>query len=194
MNYLAHIYLSFGKEEVTIGNFIADGIKGNKYGHLPKEVQKGIFLHRSIDTFTDAHPIVRQSTKRLHPNYSHYSGVIVDIFYDHFLAKNWERYSVVPLVEFADSFYTLVGEHHPILPERIKRMMPFMVQDNWLVGYASLEGISNVLRGMDRRTKYKSKMGLAIAELQEHYDAFEAEFSDFFDDLVPFAQQKLFTL
>jgi len=89
MNFLAHIYLSFDDDEITIGNFIADSIRGNKYKHLPERVQKGIFLHREIDTYTDAHSIVRKSTKRLHKNYSHYSGIIVDIFYDHYLAKNW---------------------------------------------------------------------------------------------------------
>src|SRR5690606_40140603 len=89
MNFLAHIYLSFDDNEITIGNFIADIIRGNKYTHLPSRIQKGIILHRAIDTFTDAHPTVRKSTKRLHENYGHYSGVIVDICYDHFLAKNW---------------------------------------------------------------------------------------------------------
>ncbi|MEX0290603.1 MAG: DUF479 domain-containing protein, partial [Flavobacteriaceae bacterium] len=93
MNFLAHIYLSFGDDEITIGNFIADSIRGKKYKHLPERVQKGVILHRAIDTFTDAHPTVRQSSKRLHENYSHYSRVIVDIFYDHFLAKNWKNYS-----------------------------------------------------------------------------------------------------
>ena len=92
MNYLAHIYLSGGKKHTTIGNFIADGIRGNKYKTYPAEVQIGIQLHREIDTFTDAHPIFRKSTKRLHKGYSHYSGVIVDIFYDHFLARPY-RYS-----------------------------------------------------------------------------------------------------
>ncbi len=97
MNFLAHIYLSGNDTDLIIGNFIADGIKGKKYKKFSPGIQKGILLHREIDTFTDAHPIVRQSTKRLHKNYGHYSGIIVDILYDHFLAKNWSRYSDVPL-------------------------------------------------------------------------------------------------
>ena len=92
MNFLAHIYLSGEDEGITIGNFIADGIKGKKYLSYPASIQKGILLHRGIDSFTDSHPTVRQSTARLHENYGHYSGVIVDILYDHFLAKNWEEY------------------------------------------------------------------------------------------------------
>ena len=93
MNFLAHIYLSGNNDLVTIGNFIADGIRGKKYLEFPIDIQTGILLHRQIDTFTDAHKTVRESTKRLHKNYSHYSGVIVDILYDHFLAKNWASYS-----------------------------------------------------------------------------------------------------
>ena len=86
MNFLAHIYLSGNNKEITIGNFIADGIRGKDYKKYPEAIQTGILLHRQIDTFTDAHKTVRQSTKRLHENYGHYSGVIVDILYDHFLA------------------------------------------------------------------------------------------------------------
>src|SRR5690606_39712177 len=91
MNFLAHIYLSFEDDGITIGNFIADSIRGNRYKHLPERIQQGIMLHRAIDTYTDKHPTVRQSTKRLHQNYSHYSGVIVDIFYDHFLDRKSTR-------------------------------------------------------------------------------------------------------
>ena len=108
MNFLAHIYLSGSNDNIAIGNFISDSIRGNKYKTFPKEIQKGILLHREIDTFTDAHPIFRQSTKRLHKNYSHYSGVIVDIFYDHYLAKNWSKYSDIPLEEYTIHFYEIL--------------------------------------------------------------------------------------
>jgi acyl carrier protein phosphodiesterase len=194
MNYLAHIYLSFENKEITIGNFIADSIKGNKYKHFPEPIQKGILLHRAIDTFTDAHPTVRKSTKRLHANYSHYSGVIVDIFYDHFLAKNWERYCETPLDTYVDNFYALLEDNYPILPENIKRMMPYMIADNWLLGYAGMEGISKVLTGMNRRTKNRSQMHFAIVDLEEHYSEFEREFTLFFDELIPYSKQKLISL
>jgi acyl carrier protein phosphodiesterase len=190
MNFLAHIYLSFNDDEVTIGNFIADSIRGNKYKHLPDNVQKGILLHRYIDTFTDAHPTVRQSTKRLHENYSHYSGVIVDIFYDHFLAKNWKDYSDIPLADFVDNFYKILETNYTILPEKIKHMMPYMISDNWILNYANLEGIDQVLKGMNRRTKNISKMNFAILDLENHYDEFEKEFSSFFQELIDFSKQK----
>ena len=107
MNYLAHILLSGDNPEIIIGNFMADSIKGKQYKIYPEQVQIGVLLHRHIDTFTDNHHIVRQSTKRLHKKYSHYSGVIVDIFYDHFLAKNWDLYSAIPLDLFVQEVYQL---------------------------------------------------------------------------------------
>jgi len=194
MNFLAHIYLSFEDDEITIGNFIADNIRGKKYEHLPLKVQQGIILHREIDTFTDAHPTVRMSTKRLHKNYSHYSGVIVDIFYDHFLAKNWAMYSDVPLPIFVDRFYDLLEEYYTILPKATQRMMPYLIADNWIFSYAKLDGIAKVLDGMNRRTKNKSKMNFAIQDLKEHYTAFESEFQSFFEELIIFSKQKYKTL
>ena len=157
MNFLAHIYLSGDNELVTIGNFIADGIRGKKYKLYADEIQIGIQLHRAIDSFTDAHPIFRRSTKRLHKNYGHYSGVIVDIFYDHFLAKNWKKYSDIPLADYVDVFYESLKKHIDILPERYKHMTPIMIEGNWLLSYASIQGIQSVLNGMNRRTKGISK-------------------------------------
>ncbi|SFN80565.1 Acyl carrier protein phosphodiesterase [Bizionia echini] len=191
MNFLAHIYLSNNLDQVTIGNFIADGIRGKKYKKYPKAIQVGILLHREIDTFTDAHPTVRQSTKRLHKNYSHYSGVIVDILYDHFLAKNWSLYSNEPLENYVQNFYTLLQDNYQLLPERTKHMLPYMISGNWLLSYAEIEGIQNVLDGMNRRTKNKSKMNEATRELVKYYDEFEAEFTSFFEELRYFSKEKL---
>jgi acyl carrier protein phosphodiesterase len=194
MNFLAHIYLSGNNKKITIGNFIADGIRGNKYDHFEDQIQTGIRLHLQIDTFTDAHPTVRKSTKRLHENYGHYSGIIVDILYDHYLAKNWSKYSDVPLEEYIDDFYETLEDNFEILPQRIQKMMPHMLADNWLLSYATIEGISKVLEGMNKRTKNRSKMNLAVNELEEFYKEFEAEFTSFFDDLIAFSNQTLDTL
>ncbi len=194
MNFLAHIYLSFEDDEITIGNFIADSIRGNKYDHLPERVQKGIALHREIDTFTDAHPTVRKSTKRLHKNYGHYSGVIVDIFYDHFLAKNWKDYSDTPLAIFVENFYDLLEDNYHILPIGVKRMMPYMIADNWILNYSKMKGIGRVLYGVNRRTKNRSKMNFAIMDLEEHYEEFEKEFTSFFEELTVFSKQKYVSL
>ena len=191
MNFLAHIYLSGNNTCVTIGNFIADSIKGREYKEYPKEIQIGILLHRAIDSYTDTHPIVRKSAKRLRKKYGHYAGVIVDILYDHFLAKNWTNYSNTPLEEYVENFYSTLEDNYVILPERIKQLMPYMITDNWLVSYASVSGITKVLEGMNRRTKHKSGMNKAVEELQEFYKEFEIEFATFFDELIEYSQVKL---
>ena len=190
MNFLAHIYLSGDNDLVKIGNFSADGIRGKDFTKYPEAMQAGIILHRFIDSYTDTHPIFKKSTKRLHSNYGHYSGVIVDIFYDHFLAKNWETYHIEPLDSFASNFYDLLNTNFGILPDRIKNLTPHMIAGNWLLNYAKIEGIQDVLNGMNRRTRYKSKMNEATKELQLYYDEFENEFSDFFIDLKTEANTK----
>ena len=121
-------------------------------------------------------------------------GVIVDIFYDHFLAKNWSDYANTPLPHFVDNFYDLLENHYDILPIGVKRMMPYMIADNWILNYAKMEGISRVLNGMNRRTQNKSKMNFAILDLEEHYTDFEKEFTNFFEELIVFSKQKYLSL
>ncbi|WP_179352035.1 acyl carrier protein phosphodiesterase [Winogradskyella vidalii] len=190
MNYLAHIYLSGDHKMITIGNFVADGVRGNKYKLYPSEIQKGILLHRQIDTFTDAHPLFRQCTKRLHKGYSHYSGVIVDIFFDHFLAKNWTSYSNIALELYVANFYKSLTENIALLPPRFQELTPIMIKGNWLLSYAKIEGIQLVLNGMNNRTKGRSKMNKATRELKLHYDAFENDFTAFFQELMDFSATK----
>lgn len=194
MNFLAHIYLSGENENIIIGNFIADGIKGNRYLKYPPEIAKGILLHRGIDSFTDSHPTVHKSTAKLHENYGHYSGVIVDILYDHFLAKNWPKYHSQPLEEYVQDFYSLLRDNFTKLTPRIQKMMPFLITQNWLLSYATVEGIGKILAQMNVRTKRVVQMDQAVNELIEHYDEFEAEFTSFFDELILFSKQKLETL
>lgn len=189
MNFLAHIYLSGDNDLVKIGNFMADGIHG-KPDHFPIEVQKGIKLHRAIDTYTDAHPIFRQGTKRLHSRYHHYAGVIMDIFYDHFLAKNWINYHKQPLIEYTLAFYRSLEDNYEILTEKTKGLMPYMVQYNWLASYATIEGIGRILSQMDNRTKNRSGMKTSVEELVEFYKEYETEFTDFFEDIQLFVKEK----
>ena len=184
MNYLAHIYLSGKEPQVILGNFMADSIKGSQYKNYPKQIQKGILLHRHIDSTTDAHPSFRNSTKRLHANYGHYSGIIVDIFYDHFLAKNWNDYATISLEEFANKSYQLFKKNHALLTPQIQYMLPYMVQNNWLYNYQYLEEIADTLTGMNRRTKNKSGMDKATYELMEYYEAVEADFRIVFRTLM----------
>jgi acyl carrier protein phosphodiesterase len=194
MNFLAHIYLSDNNDLIKIGNFMADGIRGKHYNHLPPDIQKGIILHRAIDTYTDVHPVFRQSTKRLHERYHHYSGVIVDVFYDHFLAKNWATYSDEKLDAFVARFYQSLRDHYELLTEKTQHLMPYMIEYNWLVNYQYKEGIARILFQMDQRTKNNSKMQYSIEELELFYAEFEAEFTLFFPDLIAHVNQKLLTL
>ncbi|MGV8945356.1 MAG: ACP phosphodiesterase [Lutibacter sp.] len=194
MNFLAHLFLSKNNKNILIGNFIADAIKGKDHENYPKEIQSGILLHRAIDYYTDTHPIVRKSKRRLHERYDHYAGVIIDILYDHFLAKNWRNYSEIPLTIYADNVYSFLQDNIETFPTEIQKLLPFMVEHNWLVSYASLEGIEKVLIGMNKRTKGISKMDMAIGDLVQHYDEFESDFTIFFKDLVQFSEEKTINL
>jgi acyl carrier protein phosphodiesterase len=190
MNYLAHIYLSGNNDLVKIGNFMADGIRGSDYLKFPEEIKKGILLHRQIDTFTDAHPIYRKSKHRLHEKYGHYAGVIMDILYDHFLAKNWDQYSEEKLQVYASNFYKSLSANYELLTEKTKNMLPYMEARNWLVSYASIAGIEMILFQMDHRTQNRAHMHEAIHELNEYYTHFEKEFTLFFDELRIFSDTK----
>ena len=183
MNYLAHLYLSGSNEHVLIGNFIADSVKGSTYKNYLPDIQRGILLHRQIDTHTDTHPNFRTSTKRLHKNYGHYSGVIVDIFFDHFLAKNWKHHSSISLADYAQKCYAILNKNIQMMPKKAQYILPYMTKGNWLLSYASIDGISNVLSGMNRRTNGRSGMDKATIELQQFYSEFEADFKIVFKDL-----------
>ncbi|MCW1148575.1 acyl carrier protein phosphodiesterase [Flavobacterium lacisediminis] len=191
MNYLAHIYLSGTNDLLKIGNFLADSIKGHDYEKFDSEIKKGILLHRHIDSFTDMHPIYRQSKHRLHEKYGHYSGVIMDILYDHFLAKNWSKFSDEKLDDYADNFYQLLQDNYDILTERIKGMMPYMIARNWFVSYATIAGLEMILFQMDYKTKHRANMQEAIVELQDFYTEFESEFFLFFEELIISCKQKI---
>ncbi|MFD1096373.1 acyl carrier protein phosphodiesterase [Salegentibacter chungangensis] len=191
MNYLAHIYLSGEDDELKIGNFIADSVKGKEYLDFPERIAQGIVLHRAIDDFTDSHPVFKKSTGRLFNKYGHYSRVIVDILYDHFLAANWDKYSETPLEVYSEEFYDLLNENSEILPERVQYFLPFMVRDNWLLSYASIEGIGRILNQMSRRTEFKSRMNLATEDLKLYYSEFEDDFFRFFGELQDFCEQEI---
>jgi acyl carrier protein phosphodiesterase len=191
MNYLAHIALSGGDDFIKIGNFIADEIKGSKYKSYPLNIRTGILLHRQIDWFSDNNDIVKKSKRRLDKRYGHFKGVIIDIFYDHYLAKNWKNYSNVPLQKYTRDFYDLLESNFQILPQKAQYLTPYMIKNDWLTNYAELSGIENVLIGMNKRTGDISKMHLAIYDLKEHYEEFEQDFILFFEKLRNFSAVKL---
>ncbi len=191
MNFLAHLYLSGDSEQVMLGNFITDFIKGEPVESWQMEVYRGILLHREIDTFTDRHRQVAKSRQRLWRRHRHYSSVIVDIFYDHFLARNWHEYSVIPLRDFASHVYSTMQRFKNVLPQKAKHVLPRMIENNWLVNYARLEGINRAMQGMAGRATFQSSMAEAGEDLQRDYAKFENDFGKFFPELVVHAETHL---
>jgi len=191
MNFLAHSHLSGNNEDVMFGNFIADSIKGNSYNNFRRDIATGILLHREIDSFTDNHEITKHSKKIVRENFGKFSGVVVDIYYDHFLARNWGNYSNIELSKFSSHVYQILAMRFFLLPLRIKKLLPFLIGQNWLSGYASKNDLARVFKGMDRRTNYISGMEDAMIVLEKNYEELYMDFVDFYVDLEAFSAKAL---
>lgn len=191
MNFLAHAFLSFGQDEILIGNFIGDFVKGKMIDTYPTGIRQGIRLHREIDNFTDTHPLVKVSQSYLRPTFGHYSTVITDVFFDYFLGKYWEKYSSKSLETFVEETYETISKHEEDLPNQFKEMFFWMKSQNWLLNYRTIEGIQKSLSGLSRRARFDSKMELATGFLLEKEDEFQLIFFAFFKDLETFAWEKL---
>ncbi len=190
MNFLAHLYLSGDEDAMIIGNFIADMVKGQQINGYSDNIVRGIRLHRKIDHFTDSHPLFLQSRERLRARYRLYSGVVVDMYYDHFLSKLWSRYSNHSLEDYVDKAYVLLNRHFDVLPARAQYILPYMIEHNWLVNYADLDRLQRHFGGMARRTPFESGMERAVDDLREHYGDFEAEFLGFFPQLADYVEMQ----
>ena len=188
MNYLAHLYLSGESDEIKLGNFIGDFVKGNKYQHYPEMVAYGIQLHRSIDSFTDNHPDVKECIQLLKPGYGRFSGVVIDIFFDHFLATNWKDYSTVTLRQFAKQAHSIFLSNFLMLPLRVKQFLPFLIQHRRLESYAKKENLFHVLEIMSNRTSLPSNSEWAMTMLHQEYDEFERLFRSFFLDITDYVE------
>ena len=191
MNYLAHAFLSGADKQILVGNFIADAVKGKAVNNYPDEIRRGIILHRFIDEYTDHHAMHRASRSKLTSRYRHYAGVLVDIYYDHYLAKNWQQYAEISLDKFTAGVYQTLTGYQDILPEKIQYMLKYMVPQNWLLNYAHLSGIERVLKGMANRAKFDSQMQHGVEDLELNYTDFEEEFTMFFPDLQQFVDEKI---
>jgi len=183
MNFLAHTHLSPDNDDIIFGNFIADAVKGKSYLKYRKDIITGILLHRSIDVFTDRHPIVKNSKSIIREHFGKYSGIVVDIYYDHFLARNWEHYHDDELSKFSTKVYFILAQRFLLLPTRVRRMLPFLIAQNWLSGYANFNDLQRVFNGMNRRTNYISGMDKAVKVLEENYELLYLDFKDFYKEL-----------
>jgi acyl carrier protein phosphodiesterase len=183
MNHLAHLFLSGDDEHLLAGNFMGDSVKGRDFSMYPAGIAAGIRLHRNIDAFTDSHPVVVESKKRLRPHFLKYAPVVADMYYDHLLAAGWSDFSNETLPAYTTRMYNVLARHSPLMPERTQRFLHYMIAHDWLVGYATPVGLHAVLCGMARRARFDSGMERAAAFLEKHYDAFELDFNRFFPDL-----------
>lgn len=190
MNYLSHIYLSGESEEIKLGNFIGDFVKGNQFLKYPPEVAKGILLHRQIDSFTDSHCVVNECIAKLRPRFGKYSGIVIDIFLDHFLAANWNLYSFEKLSTFSKRFHAVLLSNYFQLPSQVKMFIPFLIQNKRLQSYASFEGIEKTLRIMVKHTSLPAETEFALKILGEEYLFFDHAFHKFFPEIIRFIENR----
>jgi len=190
MNYLAHTYLSGDNDNVKIGNFLGDWVKGSDYLKYPEDIQTGILLHRNIDAFTDNHQITRLSASRFRSRYSKYSGIIIDILYDHYLANSWKDFSDMPLRDYVNRIHNIMLNNFDILPPRLQNYLPGFMNERWIERYATLEGIRDVLDTMSKRTSLPNETEFAISVIEAYYSDFRHEFFTFFTQMVSFVESK----
>ncbi len=197
MNFLAHQYLSGEDELIRFGNFIADFVKGKKFADYPKQIRIGILFHREIDWYTDTHSIVKELNSELRSEFGKYAGVATDVYFDHFLAKNWARYSNQSLAEFSQETYALIFSQKHICPEKALHMLKYMKRDNWLFNYQFVQGVGRSLNGLSSRTNFKSGLEKGEEVMKKYYTEIEKYFFEFFaeidsdkDDLLQLAISK----
>jgi acyl carrier protein phosphodiesterase len=189
VNFLAHLYLSPETPDALIGSLLGDFVKGpvERAGYNA-EITGGIRLHRAVDTFTDAHPAFAASRARVSPARRRYAGILVDLFYDHFLARHWRDYHDQRLETFAAGVYGVLLDRAATLPEPAGRMVGFMVRQDWLVSYRDVDAVGGALERMGRRlTRGNALLGSA-AELESAYEGFEADFRTFMPEVSDFAR------
>lgn len=184
MNFLAHIFLSHDDEDLLLGNFMADFIKNKDIDQFPATVQRGIILHREIDTFTDAHIFVKQGSQRLRANQGKYAPVVIDLLYDHILAANWLKYHDTPLQIFSKKVYEVFERRIDVFPPRLKKIIPFMIADDFLSRYEQESGLLFALKSMDKRAKFPSKFEFALDQLNDERHLFDDEFHQFFPEVI----------
>lgn len=188
MNYLAHQFLSFQNPDIQIGNLYGEIVRGKNFDQFSGDIRKGILLHRSIDSFTDSHDIVKASSQKFHQKYSKYAPIIVDVVYDYFLIKNWSTYSSIDFEDFVSNCYSLFQEELDQFPEKLQFIISHLLRYDWFHNYQNLSGIQETLKGISNRSKFENKIDQAIFEIELNYDALNQEFQEFFPQLIQHCQ------
>ncbi|MBS1634524.1 MAG: DUF479 domain-containing protein [Bacteroidetes bacterium] len=191
MNYLAHIYLSFGNEELMVGNYITDALRGMNINRFSPAVQNGIRLHRKIDAFTDSHPLFWESKRKFSGEFDKFSGILVDIYYDHILARYFERFSEIPLEQYARQQYEVLRKYYPIFPDHAQRFFDYMTSRNILFEYSKLDGIELVLTHLSKRLeRHGCSLQDSVPLFRENMEQIEKEFFAFFDELHAYSRDQ----
>ena len=187
MNTLAHLHLSGDDPELILGNFIGDSVRGDEFSQLHERVQEGVLLHRKIDRFTDKHPVFRQICALMREDFGRYCAVVADVFLDHFLAREWERFDARPLEDYLRWVHQILAGRIDTCPERSRRYFEYLSTTDTLLHYRSMEGISQTLSQMAKRARFDSGMEKAGAVLLQRYVKLEESFELFFPDVANFA-------
>jgi len=188
MNYLAHLYLSPPDEDAWLGSLLGDFVKGPLGDRYTPSVTAAIRLHRKLDTFTDAHAAVQRSKSRISRVRRRYAGVMIDMFYDHFLARSWAEFHDEPLEAFSARVYALLERRHAELPERLQSVAPRMASRDWLGAYADAGNVGRALDGISARLRRANRLAGAGEELLAEYAGFEADFRAFLPEARAFAR------
>ncbi|HEV7403007.1 MAG TPA: ACP phosphodiesterase [Chthoniobacteraceae bacterium] len=183
MNWLAHLYLSEPTPAFRIGNLLPDLARVSMLAHLPAEFHRGMAQHHRIDAFTDSHAIVRRSILRVDAPFRRYAGILVDMFYDHFLARDWSAWSPTPLTDFTTEVYTSFDTHGALLPPEVCERLAQMKAGDWLCSYGDLPALAQTLGRIGRRFRQPVPLAESIATLERHYEEFRADFNAFFPEL-----------
>ena len=184
MNFLAHQYLSFQRPEIQLGNLYGEIVRGKDYLDFSGGIQQGILLHRQIDTFTDAHDAVKNSTQKFHEKYGKYAPVIVDVLYDYILIKNWEKYSQVPYNKFVSDCYQLFRQNFEGFPSQLQYIVKHLLEYDWFQNYSNLEGIRQTLKGISQRSTFSNNIEEAVTEFMLYEKDLEKDFYEFFPELI----------
>ena len=180
MNFVAHQYLSFKQQSLQIGNLLGETVKGKQYSDFPDDIQKGILLHRSIDTFTDSHEIVKQSSSYFHETQHKFAPIIVDVIYDYFLIKHWNNFSDTPYQKFKLDCYQLFKNEYDTFPKKLQETIFYLLKYDWFENYSTIEGVQKTLKGIGSRAKFENNLHQIIPEFEQYYSMLEKDFLQFF--------------
>ncbi len=189
MNWVAHFVLSEQNENLIVGNWLGDVVKGKDYENYAPEIKKGILLHRTIDSYTDEHPFVKEATQIFRPTQSKYAPIVVDLLGDYFLIQNWDQFYPDSYETFSYEIYRILKNHIDLYPNDLQERTKALVRYNWFQKYKTLDGIQQVLTEMSQRTQYPNQMDTAVKEVYTHEKLLNEIFLDFFPKLIKHSHQ-----